>query len=300
MATLFKTATMREAANKPQAGSIAWLNDCIERSRDGFFYLPVMMTPPLAAELLRRNPDNRIVRDHTVERYASDMKAGRWDGFNGESIKISDDGLLNDGQNRCHAVIEANMSVPMVIGFGFARKSRETLDQGEKRTAGNYLQMAGYADTNNTSAIAKLLIAYERNNGTMLGSRNGITHTEITARVRADGAIHDSLRYCVNCKASPRGMITLSAIAFCHYVFADLDEADANDFILQVLTGEGLKRKMPAYAVRQRLLSDSRGSKLSGSAKVAKIEIVMRGWNSFRLGKNMESVPVLGSFPALV
>ena len=62
----------------------------------------IQMTPALARRYLKGNTSNRKPRNHHVERYANDMRAGLW-AFAAEPIKIADDGTLLDGQHRLMA-----------------------------------------------------------------------------------------------------------------------------------------------------------------------------------------------------
>ena len=300
MATLFKSAAKVQPINSThQAGSIAWLNECVERGRHEVFGLPVLLTPGLAAELLRRNPDNRVISDVFVQKYAEDILNNRWE-MNGEPIIISKDGSMNDGQHRTHGVVAANRSVPVFMVFGVERDTRETVDQGKARTAGDYLMMSGAEYSNRCAAVARMLIGYERNNGTMLGSLKGITNSVIVARVRADREILNSVKFVASCRISPTTLITAAPVSFCHYLFADIDRGDADEFIFKVLTGEGIKYGAPAYAVRSRLLSDDPASRLKRGAIVAKVEVILRGWDAYRSGRTLKVAKTVGSFPALI
>lgn len=293
MAMLFKTTAEVQPITQPQAGSIAWLNDCIERSKAAPFSEVTMLTPAIAAELLRRNDCNRPLIQDWVETIASDIIANNWQ-LSMQTIIVSNDGALNDGQHRCHGVIAANRSIPVNMAFGAKRSTREVVDIGRKRTAGAILAMDGTPDGNNQSAIARLLIAYEAGDGTLITSTNRISSPVIIGRVRSDSDIHESLRFCANCKRTPVGILTLSQAAFLHYVFSEIDTDDANEFMEQVLTGESLKRKMPAFAVRERLLGER------VKTRNGKLEAVMRGWNAFRDGRTLAQVNCLGQLPALV
>lgn len=293
MAMLFKTAAKVQTINNVQAGSIAWLNDCIERSKSAPFSEVTMLTPAIAAELLRRNECNRPLNQDWIDTIASDIIANRWQ-LSMQTVIVSNSGALNDGQHRCHAVIAANRSIPVNMAFGAERASREVVDIGRKRTAGAILAMSGSPDGNNQSAIARLLIAYESGDGTTIARTNNISSSVIISRVRNDSDIHDSLRFCENCHRTPVGILTLSHAAFLHYVFSEIDTDNANDFMEQVLTGENLKRKMPAFAVRERLLGEK------AKTRNGKLEAVMRGWNAFRDGRTLTQINCLGQLPALV
>ena len=179
MATITKIAPSAQ----PNAGTVHWLNQCVERGKTEVFSEVVTVSPGLAAELLRRNDGNRSVRQTKAEQYAIDMREGRW-AFNGEPIIISVDGKLNDGQHRLQAVIDANICVVFLLVFGLSRESRETVDQGAARGASDYLGMGGLPNATTAAGIARLVLAYEQAEGQSAESKL-ITNASVVERVRA-------------------------------------------------------------------------------------------------------------------
>ena len=148
--------------SQPPHGSPSWFYGCVDRAKtQGVFSERVMLTPALAAELIKQNPNNRFVRAAKYDQLLSDIIADRWM-FNGESILVSTDGLLNDGQHRCLSVIEANKPIDTLITFGLPRESRVSVDQGAAKSAGDYMQMDGVENATTLAAIGGLVIAYER------------------------------------------------------------------------------------------------------------------------------------------
>lgn len=91
-----------------------------------------IITPQIATEFLKRNTINRKLSNATINDYAKDMQCGKWD-FNGESIKISIDGILLDGQHRLWAVIVANTNVKMLVVYGVSEIGN--IDVGMKRNS---------------------------------------------------------------------------------------------------------------------------------------------------------------------
>lgn len=66
----------------------------------------VVITPEVARRYLEDAPP---VRRETVERYAADMRAGRWDASR-SSMAFFEDGRVCDGYHRLHACVEASCS----------------------------------------------------------------------------------------------------------------------------------------------------------------------------------------------
>lgn len=291
----FPMATVTKIANagQPPAGTIHWLNQCVERGKSEVFSETVTVTPGLAAELLRRNENNRGVKQVKAGQYAADMRAGRW-AFNGEAIIIANSGELNDGQHRMQAVIDANISLPFLFVFGVSRTSRETVDQGAARGAGDYLAMGGMSNATIVSTIARLVLSYERSGGQNIDTRE-VTNSEVVARARNDGGVSKSAHFASTTGRKANQYVAATVIGFCHYVFEEIDGADAEYFLTQVCTGEGLNAGCAAIAVRERLLA-------LGKSRQQKAAVIFRGWNFHRRGMKVRtsSLPATMPLPALV
>lgn len=291
MATVAKIAPKAQ----PIAGTINWLDDCIERGKGGVFSELTTLTPGLAAELLRRNPDNRFIRQTKAAQYACDIRTGRWV-FNGEPIIIADTGELNDGQHRASAVVEANISIPALLVFGLPRETRTTLDQGAARNAGDYLSMDNVPNPTVQASIARLVIAWECAEGQTLSANKYVTNAEVLARVKADDMIAESAHFAAGNAKNTRAFCAPAVIGLCHYIFSDINPSQANEYMHQVCRGEGLKARDPAYTVRDRLIS------LGNKSRDQRTHIIIRGWNAYRQGRSLALAKIVGkdNLPALV
>ena len=121
-----------------------WLNSRFDHARRSgrFVEMGVEIKPLMAAAMLECNAENRKISDAFVARYAADMRAGRWL-LNGEVIKFSMGGALNDGQHRLYAAFAYDVTFSSDIAFGLTRESRMTVDQGKKRSAADIIGLSG-------------------------------------------------------------------------------------------------------------------------------------------------------------
>lgn len=277
--------------SQAQAGTVHWLNECIERGKREVFMEVCTVTPGLASAMLANNPDNRPLK-WKRDLYAADMRAGRWQ-FNGEPLIFAQGGELNDGQNRLSAVIDANTPQQFACVFGVTRESRMSVDQGVARSAGDYLGMGGSKNAHNVAATAKGVLAFERGEGVRL-SQGDITNAEVVARAKADTAVGEATDYAVSVYRHTRAFAAPKIIGTAYYLLADINEADAREYMDAVCIGEGLKRSDPAFAVREALISWGK------TRAQAKLEVIFRGWVAFRQGRPLKIAKVLGSFPALI
>lgn len=252
----------------------AWLDDRIARSQSGVFSEVALLTPALAEMLKAINPDNRNIRQTVVDRYVADIREGNWK-LTGESVKVSKEGLLNDGQHRCTAVIRAGRSITTIFTFGLDRQSRLVVDQGAVRTTGDYLGMAGVADGNHVAAVATLIWQYERFGLVSHNSHFRPTKTQIQEVAVCNPGIVASIR-AVPAKYSL--LASKSILAFCHFEFAKSDKEAANAFLEKLVKGTGLDENDPIYLARSRLLSERKTS--LGD----RVELLFRAWNLHRRG----------------
>lgn len=258
----------------------------------------------LATLILQRNPadENRKLSLETVAKYAADMAAGRWQGMNGQTIVISKDGYLNDGQHRLNAVIEAEAAIPFTIVFGADRNTRLTLDQNKTRTSGDYLGMHGVKYPNEVAAIATLLHGYETKSIT-----SGVGRGTLKTQMRPTKALLHSyaLKHLPDIEKAleiingvgVRRITTYSRMAAAAVILGRASSwEEAERFLTTVIEGEHLGKTNPAYAVRERLI----GERIAGVVPVMRtLEIIFRGWNAHRRGDRMSKMSLRGELPAI-
>ncbi len=92
----------------------------------------VQVTPKMAEKWLEGNVHNRPVRDEIVDKYAEEMKEGRWR-LTHQGIAFDDKGVLIDGQHRLFAVWRSGVTVPMVVTRGLPREAQYAIDMGYVR-----------------------------------------------------------------------------------------------------------------------------------------------------------------------
>lgn len=116
------------------------------------------VTPELAAKWLERNTRNRDLRNVIVERYAADMKAGRWM-VTGDAIAFDKNGCVVNGQHRLWAVIYAEMAVPMLVAFDLEPDVVKVLDDHLKRGLTDVLKVSrpGVAISTKMTAVSRMM-----------------------------------------------------------------------------------------------------------------------------------------------
>ena len=283
-----KNRNALRSVNSPDRNASLWLDDQIARSQSGVITQVVELTPALARVLLARNPDNRKVSATTIEKYARDMANGGWS-FNGEPIIISREGLLNDGQHRCEAVLLADETIQAILVIGTDRSTRLTVDQGKIRQAGDYLGMNGHVDSVALAAAAKYIWQHQAYGRLSHQVQMSPTKGEVLNLVETTPTIAESLKR-IQSKGSD-AVGGRSMLAFCHWTFTRVSgsRTDADVFMESLLVGSNLGIRSPILYARNRLMAE-RG-RLKPNEKA---ELIIRAWNATRRGDKVASLPIKG------
>ena len=267
-----------------------WLCEQVQAGSNHVHAVACTLTPELADELLSRNIDNRNIAQRRVDIYADDMRAGRW-AANGETIVVSREGLLNDGQHRCQAVVLSGVSIPAMMVFGVDRDTRTTTNQGKTKGAGDYASMKGILNANSVAAIARLALSYEAS-GSIEMTRT--SHSSVLQYIEDNNEeLQEAFRN-IGKKWHERIKLfcSTSTMSFCYMICARINKSAADEFFMQVCSGEGLLAGDPALVVRNRLMQ-------LGKARSPKAEVILHGWNAFRRGEKRTLIRVNGSLPSI-
>lgn len=100
------------------------------------------ITPQMAEQMLKKNIANRKVNQANVNRIAADMATGNYK-VNGETIKISPNGEILDGQHRLLACVKSGMSFQSYVVYDVERETVGTIDMGKGRSVADSLNVMG-------------------------------------------------------------------------------------------------------------------------------------------------------------
>lgn len=281
---------------KPEAERIArWFDEKIDQSKAGPFSEVVNVTPALAQLLLARNAENRGVSEINLDRMKRDILSGHFL-FNGESIVVSKDGFLNDGQHRARAVAETGIPVRMVVVFGVERDTRMTVDQGNVRTVGHFLGMTGHSDANALSSTANYAWQFKQFGRLSHGGWARPTKTESLLMVEHYRDIADSLQFVSRARVG--AVCTRTLLAFCHWAISQRASSGVDAFFDALISGAALGERDPILYCRNRLI-DMRGSAGSHNTH-ERAELIFRAWNHHRLDEKVNRIVISGKrFPEL-
>lgn len=247
--------------------------------------------PVAAKELLVGNTHNRSLRWRVVDMYAEDMRAGNWQ-ENGESIKITPDGTVVDGQHRLHAIVDSGTTQRMLVIRNLPMETQTVIDTGAKRTFADVLKLRGEPHYNTVAAVARRVDLWQRGIRTTKGNFVA-SNTQLLATLDA----YPDIRVSSEVGASVRAHvpITAAALGLTHWVFSHLPTRDAEDltqlsedvktFFDRLADGADLSVNHPVYVLRRTAIEGSHTkSRINESIMTA---YVIKAWNAYRAGRTI-------------
>lgn len=268
------------------------------------------ITSDYAEELIRNTLEsksfkNRKITSAGTARFERIFREGRWDPFNGETIKIGRDArgveVVIDGQNRLSGLAKCNGAVKratFLVVRDVAKKSLRTVNANQRPRSGadvlDITSNGAVSDRNVCASVAKLWVAFETAGGWR--SRPAIT-TILNERVDSDllvdayaeePLIQEVTRW-IRQHFSVTECPSLSLMAFCWLILRrrqELSVIEVDDFFERVGTGFGVSSKTdPVYLLRQKMISLK--GKLQGANRASLVWFTLR---TFRAVKRKEKL----------
>jgi hypothetical protein len=233
----------------------------------------VIVTPEMAAELLKKNTENfRRPECKRVALYAEEMQSGNW-ADNGDTIKLNGDILL-DGQHRLMAVVRSGCSVPMIIVSGI-KASAATIDRGKPRSIASWLSHDGFKNANVLASSARLCICHQKGFWTKAHQLSQVADSELIKFI-ADN--NESLQSAIRVSGPARLVVPHSMIASVVFLGCDgpAEESEiARWFCERIADGTELTKADAVYYLRNKFI-ESKGASIINV--IARAYITM-AWN---------------------
>ena len=276
------------------------INSIGVKIRDTVFdYEDRYLTNADAKKLLELNSKNRRINIKRVLEYAEVMSKGKWE-LNGQSILISSDNIIIDGQHRLMAIARQNdgVSIQTMIGFGLKPTAFDTIDMGKKRSASDLLTIRGIGSIQATimASAAKLLHVYheririkiekEKNKINDCLSKTEKNHIEVFQ----NKDIYDFIKkpeyenlflegvFEVN-KYKDSLPLSPSEALFIYILLVGLDENKGKDFCKQIFSKVGIVEGSPIHVLSSKL--NPGATKTAYIKKQERIASTIIAWNYF-------------------
>lgn len=241
-----------------------------------------MVTPERAERLLALNTINRGISGGVVDKYARDMRAGRWR-LNGQTIKLTTSGQLLDGQHRLEAVKKAKRPFPAIVVEGIPESCLGSLDVGHKRGLSEILRDRG--ETNTASLASALRWLWMLKHEVVLAANTSPTNGEMLELLEENPGIRHGQKYA----ASLREFMGSGIAAALHFVFSRKDIDKADTFFDRLIDGVELTSTSPIYHLRERLIK-IRASHRVRAAEAERVALAIKAWNAYRENRPIQQL----------
>lgn len=234
------------------------------------------ITPAMSYKLLEANSHNRPLSQPHVNRIAGQIKEGKWR-FNGDTIKVSVDDDVLDGQHRLWAIITADKSVETIIVRGIEREAFATIDTLRKPRGGaDVLALCGLTMYRKETAPALAwLLRWQRG---ALPSFRRPEHRIENSDIEEAYAEHPGMVGAVERVNVAKRLCPPSLLAFLYYAFSNRDEEMADRFIDTLESPAGVSIDDPFFVFRS-WLAQSIGDRRQRRPVVI-IALAFKAWNA--------------------
>lgn len=255
-----------------------------------------VITPEIAAALMERNTDNRPLRRTTVENYRRIIVSGHWH-LTHQGMAMDRRGVLQDGQHRLQACIEAEQDISAAFFVGMPVENFKAIDEGRNRSAADLFGKDGEVDVNLLSGVVRLIAAY-REPYPRAYLKNRASNETLYDAFKGDP---DRLRIAVQWGRSrshhQSSKFVASALAAARYLLVEAhgpDNAYVEAFFDGLVTGiKGDSRVLldvddPRLQLRKNL--QARRERNQRTAAIEQIALIIWAWNGIVAGKRFKHV----------
>lgn len=252
--------------------------------RQNFDGRPVMCGPDMAKKLLELNTSNRNIRKHKLDAYVRDMRSGNWPD-NGQTISVSNRGVLFDGQHRLMAIIKADVVIPVrIVIVEHSREVKESIDTGASKGMSDFLGMDGHADTHRVAAGIRALYTYAKGRENYLNARD-ITISEMRRVLEMAPALPESVRESNRCKLAKPFPIGARALLY----FGTASHPLHRSFWNKMSGSEPATLDDPELVAID-TVNRMAASKTAVASPIAKANVLVRAWNARVSGTRLSRV----------
>ncbi len=217
----------------------------------------VTMTPEWASQLLRQNTHNRVVSKQRVAACAALISRGKWK-LTHQGVAIDSNNVLQDGQHRLHAIVQAGVPVQIMMSTGCDPSNFDVIDSGKKRSAADAIGLCGAKHSSRAAAGIRGFLQYQHfSNYVWTGLPYAIDATDIRQFYKENANTVDIVSTACQSAYSVFKQFNASAgIAFALVAAGSQQLDQALVFIDLIGTGAGLKKYDPILSYRNFLAND--------------------------------------------
>lgn len=242
------------------------------------------ITPANAAKILEaKNIKNRAISRGKLGEYINSMKNGEWL-FNGDSIRISSDGVLLDGQHRLTAVARSGVSQYFVLIENMQKEVGLTIDIGKVRNGGDVLALEAGVTNSIAQTMSGAIKAFNKHESNKTMSRSGIgrlTNTQIVEEYKSNKDLIKEAMCWVDDNISKQGALLSKSEALAMVlILCNTGSKSWKNFCEMVLCGTSISGVCTQSLLRDYLLSCRLNPKKSNQHQ--RLCTIVKCWNSIQ------------------
>lgn len=249
------------------------------------------ISPANAAKILdAKNIQNRSISKTKVYEYTKAMRNGDWL-FNGDSIRVSSEGVLLDGQHRLTALVKSNTSQYFVVIENMHKEVGLTIDTGKNRSGGDVLSLELGVKKGVAAVISGAIKIFYRHGIGKTFSNTGTDRLSNVQIIEQYKQNKELVNYCVNWmdeNISKQGAILQkSEMLGLLMILSDIDQDECATFCEMVFCGLGINNVCSQSHLRDYLLLCK--SKMKPSTQTQRLHTIIKVWNSVRSGRDIKN-----------
>lgn len=253
-----------------------------------------------AEKYLGINTHNRSIRESKVNKYARDMLTGNWL-ETGEPLKISNTGVLLDGQHRLHALVRAadqglpfgrdpldpqpDIQIPFFVVTGLDDIAQQAMDIGAPRRLSDALALRGEKNVLNLAAALRIVHAWKSGYRRQLAKMDLASNATLLAFFDDNADVFRDLVAHTSGGAFRRIDLSPSVASLVYYLLTDIEYDEAEFFFARLSDGQNLVKGDPIYELRSAL---DRVKRENGRRPVVyPVALTIKAWNAYRAGEQI-------------
>jgi hypothetical protein len=205
------------------------------------------------------------------------MRSGEFENT-GEPLILSAEGVLNNGQHRLLALVDADATVDLDVRFGIPRRAFSKTDTGTSRNPADVLTILGVRHGSDIARAVRLLILHKR--GLPESVRSFVSNDEIARAFDCWKDIADVAEQ-VSQHVIPRSVRGTALLATAYMASRSPAKAQLDAWLEILATGLGAARDNPAYVARERILRAADAPVGTRELLLERLGMLIKSWNAF-------------------
>ena len=246
----------------------------------------VRISPADAKMILLGMPAQRPLSKNNLKYFCDMIRSGRFKTTH-QVIAFNRAGVLIDGQHRLTACVDVDMPIEVQASFNLEDDSFDSLDRGRPRSQADDLICGGIAEGRKNSQIlaaaARQLFHYDAGRAPW-SPYPKTSLAEIKDTLERHPHLDFAVAYAVKNERRGTGVPGSSMAAF-YALFREVNPTKADDYLRQVVIGEGIYPGDPAYVMREYGRTARRVLKSHGH--MACVIAFVRCWNALYEGRKI-------------